>query len=409
MSKSLNDQLKDTVAQAKTLATKAQEEKRDFTDEENTQILNLKKKADDLRERIKKADEAQAAFKALAGPTEERKASSPVESEAHSVAKSYGEAFVRSKGYQEFKANLPLSGGHVNIVARDLHVKSDPAPLSTALPGAIVPQMLPGYTDLTYPQPNTFLSLISMGKTSTSYVQYRQLTAVTNNAAKVKEGDLKPLSTLSTEVAEAHAFTLADGVKVTNQELADDGIIASLINTVLTRNLDSYKENMVLNGVGGSEQPTGILNTPGTVEIPFDRDIVHTVSHAITQLQQLVPGISVQAVVLNPADNEALNLMQDKNDRYLSNAPFATGPFTLFGVPRITSSIVPQGKALIGDFHSVQLLNKTSFGITAFNQNEDDARHNLTYVRAEEEDMLMIREPKRIAVASITGSAPASK
>ena len=405
---SLKDQLKDVLAQANTLATKAQDEKRDFTDEENTAILELKKKADDLREQIRKADEAQAAFKALAGPKEEGKAASPVEPKPETAAKSYGEAFVKSKAYEAFKADQP-HGTPVNITARHLHVKADPAPLSTALPGAIVPQMLPGYTDLTYPQPNTFLSLISMGTTSSSYVQYRQLVAVTNNAAKVKEGDLKPLSTLSTDVAEAHAFTLADGVKVTNQELADDGIISSLIDTVLTRNLDSFKENMVLNGTGGSDQPTGILNTPGTLSVAYDKDIVHTVSHAITQLQQLVPGISIQAIVLNPADNEALNLMQDKNDRYLSNAPFATGPFTLFGVPRITSSIVPQGKALVGDFHSVQLLRKTPLSILAFNQNEDDARHNLTYVRAEEEDMLMIREPKRIAVATIAGTTPASK
>lgn len=405
---SLKDQLKDILAQANTLATKAQDEKRDFTDEENTTILDLKKKADDLREQIRKADEAQAAFKALAGPKDEGKAASPVEPKPETAAKSYGEAFVKSKAYKAFKADQP-HGTPVNITARHLHVKADPAPLSTALPGAIVPQMLPGYTDLTYPQPNTFLSLISMGTTSSSYVQYRQLVAVTNNAAKVKEGDLKPLSTLSTDVAEAHAFTIADGVKVTNQELADDGIISSLIDTVLTRNLDSFKEHMVLNGTGGSDQPTGILNTPGTLSVAFDRDIVHTVSHAITQLQQLVPGISIQAIVLNPADNEALNLMQDKNDRYLSNAPFATGPFTLFGVPRITSSIVPQGKALVGDFHSVQLLRKTPLSILAFNQNEDDARHNLTYVRAEEEDMLMIREPKRIAVATIAGTTPASK
>lgn len=405
---SLKDQLKDILAQANTLATKAQDEKRDFTDEENTAILELKKKADDLREQIRKADEAQAAFKALAGPKDEGKAASPVEPKPETAAKSYGEAFVKSKAYKAFKADQP-HGTPVNITARHLHVKADPAPLSTALPGAIVPQMLPGYTDLTYPQPNTFLSLISMGTTSSSYVQYRQLVAVTNNAAKVKEGDLKPLSTLSTDVAEAHAFTLADGVKVTNQELADDGIISSLIDTVLTRNLDSFKEHMVLNGTGGSDQPTGILNTPGTLSVAYDKDIVHTVSHAITQLQQLVPGISIQAIVLNPADNETLNLMQDKNDRYLSNAPFATGPFTLFGVPRITSSIVPQGKALVGDFHSVQLLRKTPLSILAFNQNEDDARHNLTYVRAEEEDMLMIREPKRIAVATISGTTTASK
>ncbi|KFF31652.1 phage major capsid protein [Bifidobacterium bombi] len=400
---SLQEELKDILAQTNSLAKKAQEEKREFTDEENDQILEWKQKADVLRERIRKADEANEAFKSLAAGGDSQGKGSPVEPARTAVAKSYGQAFTETKAYKNFQSNQP-HGTPVSITARGLHVKADPDPLSTGLPGAIVPQVLPGVTDLTYPQPNTFLSLITLGTTTSQFLKYRQLVSVTNNAKKVKEGDLKPLSTLSTAVAEAHAFTVADGIKVTNQELADDGVISSLIDSVLTRNLASYKENLVLNGMGGTDEPNGILNTAGTLQIPFDTDMVTTVSHAITQLQQTVPGIGVQAVVMNPADNETLNLMKDKNDRFLSNAPFATGPFTLFGVPRITSSIVPQGKVLVGDFHSVQLLQKTPLSILAFNQNEDDARHNLTYVRAEEEYLLMIREPKRIAVAAIAGA-----
>lgn len=58
----------------------------------------------------------------------------------------------------------------------------------------------------------------------------------------------------------------------------------------------------------------------------------------------------------------------------------------------------------MGEFSTVQLLNYVPLTIEAFNQNEDDARHNLTYVRAEERNMLFIREPKRIAVIKLSGS-----
>lgn len=406
---SLEDQLKDVLAQAKTLATKAQEEKRDFTDEENAQILDLKKKADDLRERIKKADEAQAAFKALAGPTEERKASSPVEQEAKTVAKSYGEAFTRSKAYQSVKANHP-NATSIRFEAAHLKVKADPAPLTSDLPGAVTPYMMPGYTDVTYPQKNTLLSLITRGTTTNKLLDYRQLTGVTSNADTVPEGGRRPLSTLATETAEAKAYTVADGIKVTYDELFDDGVIASMINSVLMRNIAGVEENLVLNGSGNGTGPShGLLTDPNLQKVAFDKDAVTTISHALVQLRNTIQAISVQAIVLNPADDELFNLMTDKNNRYLSNAPFGTGPSTLFGIPRITSAMVPQGTALIGDFHSVMLMDYEPLSILTFNQDADDAEHNLAYVRAQKRELLMLMEPKKIAVATIAGSAPASK
>ena len=63
----------------------------------------------------------------------------------------------------------------------------------------------------------------------------------------------------------------------------------------------------------------------------------------------------------------------------------------------------------MGDFSTVQLLNYVPLTIEAFNQNEDDARHNLTYVRAEERNMLFIREPKRLAVVKLAADSTSSQ
>lgn len=406
---SLEDQLKDVLAQTKTLAAKAQQEKRDFNDEENAQILDLKKKADKLKEKIKKADEAQAAFKALTGPTEERKASSPVEQKTQPVAKSYGEAFTRSKPYQSMKDSHPNATSIHFEVAR-IRVKTDPAPLTSDLPGAVIPYMMPGYTDVTYPQTNTLLSLITRSTTENKLIEYRQLIDVTSNASTVPEGGRRPLSTLSTGIAEAKAYTVADGMKVTYDELFDDGVIGSMINTVLMRNIAGAEEDLVLHGDGNNNGPSiGLLTDPNIQKVPFEKDAVTTISHALTQLRNTIRTISIQAIVLNPTDDENFNLMADKNGRYLSNAPFGVGPSTLFGYPRITSSMLPQGTALIGDFHSVLLLDYEPLSILAFNQNSDDAEHNLAYVRAQKREVLMLMEPKKIALASIAGSAPASK
>lgn len=321
--------------------------------------------------------------------------------------KTIGEAFVHSDAYLAFKNATTPDRTPVRIAKTRVRVKQDPNPLSTALPGAVTPTVLPGYTDITYPKPNIFLDLITRGTTNSAYVQYRQLISVTNNAAAVKEGAAKPLSELGTQMAEAKEWTCADGIKVTNQELHDDGIISSLINSTLTRNLNAYLEKTILNGDSATDvAQKGILNTTGTQQVAFDTDVFATVRHAKTVLSNI--GTTIQAIVLNPEDNEAIDLMQDKQGRYFGQGPFSAGPSTLWGIPRIESQALPKGTAVMGEFSTVQLLNYVPLTIEAFNQNEDDARHNLTYVRAEERNMLFIREPKRIAVVKLSATDSSS-
>lgn len=401
---SMKQELQDTIARVKAIANKAQSEGREFTADENEEIISLRKKADDLKARIDKEHEASEALKSMLAASEpsDDVSGKPV------VAKSIGEAFIHTDAYKAFKNATTPDRTPVRIAKSLIRVKQDPNPLSTALPGAVNPTVLPGYTDVTYPQLNVFLDLITRGSTDSPYIKYRQLISVTSAAASVNENAEKPLSQLGTQMAEAKEWTCADGFKVTNQELHDDGIISTLINQTLMRNLNAYLEKTILNGDSSTDvAQKGILNTTGTQQVAFDTDIFTTARHAKRVLSAI--GTNIQAIVLNPEDNETIDLTKDKQDRFYGQGPFAMGPSTLWGIPRIESQALPKGTAVMGDFSTVQLLNYVPLTIEAFNQNEDDARHNLTYVRAEERNMLFIREPKRLAVVKLAADSTSSQ
>ncbi len=152
---------------------------------------------------------------------------------------------------------------------------------------------------------------------------------------------MKPLSELGTQMAEAKEWTCADGFKVTNQELHDDGIISTLINQTLMRNLNEYLEKTILNGDSNTDvAQKGILNTTGTQQVAFDTDIFKTARHAKRVLSAI--GTNIQAIVLNPEDNETIDLMQGQTGRYFGQGPFSMGPNMLWGIPRIESQALPK-------------------------------------------------------------------
>ena len=109
-------------------------------------------------------------------------------------------------------------------------------------------------------------------------------------------------------------------------------------------------------------------------------------------------------VILSPEDDESLDLLKDGNGRYYSGGPFGVGPATIWGRPRVSSSKVPVGTAIMGDLSSVHMLEREGLSVQAFNQNEDDARHNLTYIRAELRELVLIREPAKLLIADVNGN-----
>lgn len=402
-------------AEAAALRTKALGDAAGFTEADAARVTEIVKERGELTamlERQKAAAEA-LGFAVEAADLQSSDEQAPVPRTAK--ARTLGEQFVSSDVYKEFRKAHPhgaSKGTDVRLKATGIGVrKVDPAPANTAAQGNARAVRTGEVDDLVYRPQRRFLDLVTRGTTNLPWFQYRQIVSKTNNAAIVGEAKtstgttaatgLKPLSTLTTQTAEAKEYTYADGMEVTNQELSDDGIMKSLIDSTLTENLEILTERILLHGAGTADEPAGVFNTTGVLQQAFVTDVPTTIRKAITKLRT-TSGTTIRGVVLNPEDDETWDLLKDAQDRYLGGGPFVGGPKTAWGYERIDSQSIEVGQALVGDFSTIHLLDLDALAIEAFNQHKDYAQHNLVYVRAEQRKVQLIRNAARLCVVDLT-------
>ena len=398
--------LMDLADEGRALAQKAKDNPDQFTDADAARADEIVAEHTRLKGLLDRQADVSAKLAAVdAGETHEPDAGTGDEVKGKSI----GERFVGSTAYKSFRKQHPAGIGPGTPV--DIRTTVGKA-LNTEDLG-IAGQPAPRWTDdLVYRPQLRFLDLITTGTTAESFLPYRQVISKTNNASIVAEakddqgvdaaGGLKPISTLTTAPADAKAHTYADGMEVTNQELADDGAIKALIDSTLTGNLYAEIERVLLNGAGTADEPAGLLNTSGVQQQDFAVDMVITIRKAKTRLVN--NGTRIQAVVLNPEDDEAWDLLKDGNGRFLGNGPFGSGPATAWAVPRIASPAVAVGTAVMGDFSTIHLLIREALKILAFNQHKDYAQRNLNYIRAELRALQLFRAPGRIVIADLTAA-----
>lgn len=408
--------LVELAKEAALLRAKALNNAADFTDADADRATEIAKEHGDLTSLIERQKAAAAALSfAGADTTSQQHEEAP--GDAGPAAKSVGARFVKSAAYQNFRKAHPSGIGNdtpISIKAEKIgggmFAKADPAPLGTAGAGNAAAVRTGEVDDLVYRPERRLLDLITRGTTNLPWFQYRQIVSKTNNATIVAEAKtttgadaksgLKPLSTLTTKTADAKAFTYADGMEVTNQELSDDGIMTSLIDSTLTENLEIYTEHILLNGAGTADEPAGLFNVTGVLQQAFVKDAPTTVRKAITKLRN--NGAQIRGVLLNPEDDESWDLLQDLQNRYLGAGPFAAGQASAWGYERINSQSIPVGQAVAGDFSTIHLLQLEALSVLAFNQHKDYAQRNLTYVRAEERAVQLFRNVSRLCILDLT-------
>ncbi|MET4094571.1 phage major capsid protein [Arthrobacter sp. UYCu712] len=403
-------------AEAAALRTKALGSPESFTEADGaraTEIAKERTEVSALIERAKSAAEA-LGFAADEAPLVSSDEQAPA-GNRRAKAMTLGEAFVNSdvyKSHQKENPNGASKGTDIRLKASGLGIrKVDPAPVSSGTQGNSRAVRTNEVDDLVNRPERRLLDLITTGTTNLPWFQYRQIISKTNNAALVNEAvtstgttpatGLKPLSTLTTQTAEAKAYTYADGMEVTNQELADDGIMKALIDSTLRENLEILTESILLNGAGTADEPAGILNTSGVLQQAFVTDVPTTIRKAITKLRT-TSGTTIRGVLLHPEDDETWDLLKDTQGRFLGNGPFAGGPKTAWSYERIDSQALEVGQAIVGDFSTIHLLDLDALAIEAFNQHKDYAQHNLVYVRAEQRKVQLIRNAARLCVVDLT-------
>lgn len=402
------------VKEAAELRTKA--EGPDFTEADAERAEAIAKEHGEVTALIARKEAATAALAQFGAPTQDNADESPVVRKGGSI----GERFVNSAAYSDFKKSHPTGVGNdtpISIKAQQIGPrfvgKVDPAPVQSGVQGNAAAVRTGEVDDLVYRPQRRLLQVVTRGTTNLPWFQYRQVISKTNNASIVGEAKtttgttpaagLKPLSTLTTTTADAKAYTYADGMEVTNQELTDDGIMQSLIDSTLAENLEIELENILLNGAGTADEPAGILATSGVLQQAFATDVPTTIRKAITKLRT-TSGAEIRGVLLNPADDEAWDLLKDSHGDWVGNAPFSQNLKTAWGYERIESQAIPVGQALVGDFSTIHLLQLEALSILAFNQHKDYAQRNLTYIRAELRALQLIRNAARLCVVDLTAA-----
>lgn len=325
-----------------------------------------------------------------------------------------GDRFVKSSAFKAFREENPSgvgSGTPIRIEAKGLGGVAElgigtkaTITTETGFTGAV--REPSGYrNELDADEPLTFLSLVTGGTTTVPYSEYARIIAETNNAAVVAEGELKPLSDLTTDVAESKAYTYADGFDITNQTLADDGALAAFMESRVRQHVRGVIEDKLLNGTGAGTEPEGILTATGTLAQAFDTDVVTTLARSLETFESNNRNLAPQAIVMNPTDVWNLRLLKDSNGNYLLGNPLQQGPRpTPWGVPLIPSFAVAAGSSLVGRFDSMHFLALDQLSVLAFNQHKDYAQRNMVYVRAEQRGRQVFYAPREVVVADLTAA-----
>jgi len=427
------------------IVDKAKAEERDLTDEETAEIETKAAEYQELSEKLAKHLHSKELVKALAGGDDSERDDD--DDDVESVAKSIGVAFVKSAAYQNFLKANPMgtvSGAPISIEAKDVgglvalgigdEALRDGSVrvLDSTLPGYEVDRRREFVNFLPHDHPLSFLNLIHVGRTRHAYSTYIAVIAESNNAAVVAEGDLKPLSDITTsEERGSKAVVVADGFDVTNQTLTDNRRLVRFMESRIRRHIWEKVEQLVLAGTG--PDATGIFNTEGTLKQPFDTDIMTTLARAIERFQAVNGSVQPQAIVLNPADLWNLRLLREGGATleadikvpiegqdvpihievkdvggtgpYLLGSPLQQGNPSPWGVRVVTSTVVPKGTAVLGRFDSISLLELGGLSVVAFNQHKDYAQRNMTYVRAEIRVRIEFTDPREIVIADISGDS----
>jgi HK97 family phage major capsid protein len=266
-------------------------------------------------------------------------------------------------------------------------------------------------------QPIVISDLVSQDTTGSDTVQFVRQTTRQNAAAAVAEasgtgaapvGGLKPEGGFAMEIVNAPVQTMAEWIPATRRALADAGQLRGLIDRELVDDLAWLREMQILNGPGpvGGPDLVGIANTPGIQILPAagQPDVFSIARRALT-LARTVGFVEPTAYVFSPQDDEAIDLMMDGNDRYYGNGPFAMGPATLWGRPRLVSMAIPNGVAYLADWRRAVVWDREMSTISVSDSHADFFVRNLIAVLAEERYAFGVIRPTAFVRFATTGFA----
>lgn len=259
-----------------------------------------------------------------------------------------------------------------------------------------------------YARELTAVNLVTVGSTDSDVVEFARVrnlgSGSTNAAAPTAEGDLSPESTVQFEKTSVPVRDIRTFVPATTRALADAAQLQTIVNSFLSYSIAEEIEDQLINGDGSGENWTGLLNVSGTQAQPFDTDGVATIRKAIRRVRT-GGNARPTAVLLNPEDNETLDLLSAPSTDYLFGGPAVAGTPTIWGLPRVECQALPAGTAIVADFRTVALWQRQAVTLAVYPQHSDFAIRGMVAFAATARAALGVLNPAAVCVVDMTSGS----
>jgi HK97 family phage major capsid protein len=163
-------------------------------------------------------------------------------------------------------------------------------------------------------------------------------------------------------------------------------------------------ESQIVNGDGTGENLTGVLNTSGIATVAFASasPLSDLTLDGVTSV--LVADAEPNGVVLHPTDISTMLKLKTtgSGERLDSDGAFGSTPTTIWGLPVIPSRVIPQGKALVGDWaQGAVLYIREGVNIRVSDNDQDDFIRNRVTLLAEGRFALAVFRPACFALVNL--------
>ncbi|MBX0290117.1 phage major capsid protein [Hymenobacter sp. HSC-4F20] len=260
--------------------------------------------------------------------------------------------------------------------------------------------------------PTSMSDIVNGGSINTDVVNYFRISGYEGGPQMVAEGAKKPNFSLTTEPISATVKKIAVTAKFTEEATRDASQLVSLVKSEMIRLHDEFLSEQQLLGSGTGNDLQGILPLAkpfnagyfaGTIENAQKIDALRV---AIAQAR--IALFTPTHIVMNPNDVAELEMVKLEDGGYMLPTIF-TGQLPSIGRVRIVEmDAMPAGQFLVGAFdRAAQLYTRDGLSIRVYDQNEDDALHNMVLVVLESRHVQLVKRPESFIKGSFATAIPA--
>lgn len=240
-------------------------------------------------------------------------------------------------------------------------------------------------------RPLLIRNLVNVVPVTGTSVEYTRQTTRTNAAAPVAEQAAAPESSYGYTKATAVVKKISHITHISEEALSDAAMLAGEVDGELAYGLDLEEEDQVLAGDGVGENLSGLLTEAtafaAAAGLP-DTQQIDRLRLAI--LQVTLADYAADAIVLNPTDWAAIELLKETDNGYLFGIPANPGQPALWRLPVVESNSMTAGEWLVGAmFMAATLYDRLENTILM------SSEHGTNFI----EGMITAKGTKRVALA----------